>query len=325
MLNECYVGDCLDGLEAFHAAGYRARTCVTSPPYWGLRDYQHAGQHGLEKTVDEYLDNMVLVFRRVRDCLTDDGTLWLNIGDAYAGARGGGQGKNGQRAGRRVQKMLIDKRPTDCKPKDLIGLPWQLAFRLRADGWHLRSDIIWHKPNPLPESVKDRPTKAHEYIFLLSKSPQYFYDAAAISEPAKFPDGPNSPASINSEYGQGFTRRASSGNVERKPATARGCPQDRVAGSVPWEGDRANKRTVWTVSTKPYPGAHFAVFPSELIEPCILAGSQPGDIVLDPYMGSGTTAAAAEHLARGWFGCEINPQYLELQRQRLEQRALPLE
>lgn len=286
--------------------GIEAQTCVTSPPYFGLRDYGHEGQIGLEQTPEEYIEAMVEVFRCVRDVLADDGTLWLNIGDSYAGS---GKGRNAdgthQEGGKQgtsrgtVDGKLTKAHAPSCKPKDLIGIPWMLAFALRADGWYLRQDIIWHKPNPMPESVRDRCTKAHEYIFLLSKSPKYYYNHEAVKETAV---------------------GGSSGNKVRTDATVRSphFKKGTVASGVPWEGkEKRNRRSVWSVNLKPYKGAHFATFPPALIEPCILAGSKKDDIVLDPFMGSGTTAAVALQHKRQYLGCELNPEYKGLQEKRI--------
>lgn len=275
-MNEIIFGDCRATMRRLAADGVRVQTCVTSPPYFGLRDYGHDGQLGLERTPDEYIAAMVEVFRCVRDLLADDGTLWLNLGDSYGGS------------------------------KQLLGIPWRVALALQADGWVLRQDIIWHKPNPTPESVRDRCTKAHEYIFLLSKSERYFYDADAIKEPV------------------------ASSTIERlsQPTLAQQVGSDRVPGKTNGRmkavgsPDLRNKRSVWTVTTKPYKGAHFATFPPDLIEPCILAGSRVGDIVLDPFIGSGTTAAVAIRHGRQYLGCELNPEYGPLQQERI-QRAVP--
>ena len=291
--------------------GIKAQTCVTSPPYYGLRDYGHDGQIGLEETPEEYITAMVEVFRCVWDVLEDDGTLWLNIGDSYYNYRPG----QGQRQGKQSiasQKFseveICHKRGLKLdglKEKDLIGIPWMLAFALRADGWYLRQDIIWHKPNPMPESVQDRCTKAHEYIFLMSKSQQYHYDHEAIKE-----------QSTSKSEGIRFGGNKYGDDDDPKYATK--------SGNVSKEYDKANKRSVWTVTTKPYAGAHFAVFPSDLIEPCILAGSPVGGIVLDPFMGSGTTAQVAQNLGRQYLGCELNPEYEALQQSRLSQLSLGL-
>ena len=260
-------GDCLDTLKEFDE---KARMCITSPPYYGLRNYGSEDcQIGLEESPEEYIQRLVEVFREVRKNLTDDGTLWLNIGDSYYNYRPGkGQGLVKQTVSNSKQDL-----PDKCarrgnklkgyKEKDLIGIPWMLAFALRADGWYLRQDIIWNKPNPMPESVRDRCTKSHEYVFLLSKNQNYYFDVDVIKEP---------------------TRR---------------------------------KRSVWNVQTKPYRGSHFAVYPPELIEPCILAGSEEGDIVLDPFMGSGTTAMVAKALGRDYMGCELHEDYGNLIKKRI--------
>jgi len=292
--------------------GIKAQTCVTSPPYYGLRDYGHDGQIGLEETPEEYITAMVEVFRCVWDVLEDNGTLWLNIGDSYYNYRPGkGQALVQQSVANNNQDL-----PQTCarrgnkldglKEKDLIGIPWMLAFALRADGWYLRQDIIWHKPNPMPESVQDRCTKAHEYIFLMSKAQQYHYDHEAIKE-----------QSTSKSEGIRFGGNKYGDDDDPKYATK--------SGNVSKEYDKANKRSVWTVTTKPYAGAHFAVFPSDLIEPCILAGSPVGGIVLDPFMGSGTTAQVAQNLGRQYLGCELNPEYEALQQSRLSQLSLGLE
>jgi DNA modification methylase len=282
--------------------GFKTQTCVTSPPYFGLRDYGHPGQIGLEQTPEQYISAMVDVFRCVRDVLADDGTLWLNIGDSY-NAYNGNRGRS--TSFQQATDEALPKLPKgagltvpDLKNKDLIGIPWMLAFALRADGWYLRQDIIWHKPNPMPESVRDRCTKAHEYIFLLSKSDRYFFDHESIKEPAK----------VSSE-GIRFGGKKYGDNDDPKYATR--------SGNVSKEYDKANKRSVWTVATRPYKGAHFATFPPALIEPCVLAGSRPGDIVLDPFMGSGTTAQVALQHGRQYLGCELNPKYAELQNERI--------
>jgi len=283
------VGDCREIMRSWASLGLRAQTCVTSPPYFGLRDYGHDGQIGLEQTPGEYVTALVEVFRCVRDVLADDGTLWLNMGDSYARPLAkGGSGPGG------------------CKPKDLIGIPWMLAFALRADGWYLRQDIVWHKPNPMPESVRDRCTKAHEYIFLLSKSERYFFDSEAMREPVQSTKGNGKSFRGGGSYtgGNAFVNHRLKGR--------------ETHGNTPNEDGLRNKRSVWTVATRPYKGAHFATFPPALIEPCILAGSRPGDVVLDPFMGSGTTAAVAIQYGRQYLGCELNPGYEKLQRERLD-------
>jgi len=293
-------GDCRETMRRWAAEGVKAQMCVTSPPYFGLRDYGHEGQIGLEQTPEEYIAAMVEVFRCVKDVLADDGTLWLNIGDSYA-AQGGAQVQGtkqakGSQAG--AWNGETRKPPQGIKPKDLIGIPWMLAFALRADGWYLRQDIIWHKPNPMPESVRDRCTKAHEYIFLLSKSERYFFDSEAMREPGVIPAG--------TKAAKGSAERQAQSGVNARP------PEYKV-----YDGMR-NRRSVWTVNTRPYKGAHFATFPPALIEPCILAGSRPGDVVLDPFMGSGTTAQVALQNGRKYLGCELNESYAELQQQRIK-------
>jgi DNA modification methylase len=304
-MNLIEFGDCRETMRRWKEQGIKAQTCVTSPPYYGLRDYGHDGQIGLEATPEEYIAAMVEVFRCVWDVLEEDGTLWLNIGDSYCGTGSKGEwvdpknpeGRNGQ-AVSKTQKLA------GYKSKDLIGIPWMLAFALRADGWYLRQDIIWHKPNPMPESVQDRCTKAHEYIFLMSKSQKYYYDHESIKEPIK-------------------------GEPEVRNKNAEGYQADYAHGERFSKGERvfgadgmANKRSVWAVNTKPYKGAHFAVFPQELIEPCIMAGAPVGGIVLDPFMGSGTTAQVAKHLNRQYLGCELNLDYKSLQDKRLCQFIL---
>ena len=298
-MNRIEFGDCRDTMRRWASEGVKAQMCVTSPPYFGLRDYGHEGQIGLEQTPEQYIAAMVEVFRRVRDVLADDGTLWLNIGDSYAGAGYSNNKNTGgtARADGGKQRHLTG---TGCKSKDLIGIPWMLAFALRADGWYLRQDIIWHKPNPMPESVRDRCTKAHEYIFLLSKSERYFFDSEAMKEPAIYSD--RTAGNKNPQKGVGMA-----GMEIRSGLLA---AQQKVY-------EKRNRRSVWTVATRPYKGAHFATFPPALIEPCILAGSRPGDIVLDPFMGSGTTAAVALQHGRQYLGCELNPEYGPLQQKRV--------
>jgi len=273
-------GDVIEQLKTIHDES--VNTCVTSPPYWGLRDYGIDGQIGLENTPEEYTQKMVEVFHEVKRVLRDDGTLWLNLGDSYCGTGSKGEYKDPKYVnGRNGQSVAINGKVRGLKSKDMIGIPWRVAFALQADGWYLRSDIIWHKPNPMPESVKDRPTKSHEYIFLLSKNRKYYYDGDGIKERAN---------NIN--------------NV-----------------------DTRNKRSVWTVPTKPYKEAHFATFPPNLITPCIIAGCPEGGIVLDPFLGSGTTAAVSKQLSRYYIGIEINPEYIEIAKKRIEEhvdKTLPM-
>jgi len=297
MRNQTLFGDCKETLLQFDE---KARMCVTSPPYYGLRDYGGEDmQIGLEETPEEYIDNLVRVFSRVRDCLTDDGTLWLNIGDSYAGS-GKGPSKSLNQEHHHLEHKHSKIVPQGMKPKDLIGIPWMLAFALRTDGWYLRQDIIWHKPNPMPESVKDRCTKAHEYIFLLSKNKKYYYNHEAIKEKAVGERwGGNKPMNVNN---------SKDGNNDFKGLTR---PRQMLF-------ETRNKRSVWTVTPKSYKGAHFAVYPPELIEPCILAGSEEGDIVLDPFMGSGTTAMVARTHGRDYIGCELHEEYEDLILERLK-------
>ena len=302
-MNKIEFGDCRDTMRKWADQGIKAQTCVTSPPYYGLRDYGHDGQIGLEETPEEYITAMVEVFSCVRDVLADDGTLWLNIGDSYAGNNS--QASNNGRAGYgNPRERVVNRTGEGLKTKDLIGIPWMLAFALRADGWYLRQDIIWHKPNPMPESVQDRCTKSHEYIFLLSKSPKYYYDIDSIKEDAHTTDTSN--------------RNRDESKLNNTPG------RTRMAGLTTNHYEKKNKRSVWTVTTKPYEGAHFAVFPTDLIEPCILAGAPIGGIVLDPFMGSGTTAQVAQNLGRQYLGCELNEDYKSLQEKRLSQLSLVL-
>ena len=314
-MNTIEFGDCRQTMRRWKEQGIKAQTCVTSPPYYGLRDYGHEGQIGLEETPEEYIKAMVEVFRCVWDVLEDDGTLWLNIGDSYYNYRPGkGQALVKQSVANNDQDL-----PQTCarrgnkldglKEKDLIGIPWLLAFALRADGWYLRQDIIWHKPNPMPESVQDRCTKAHEYIFLMSKSQKYYYDAEAIQEQAERPEGPGN-----------ITHAYQNGAIYGLPEKS-SCQSGLLNIGA---RETRNKRSVWTVTTKPYAGAHFATFPSDLIEPCIMAGAPAGGIVLDPFMGSGTTAQVAQHLGRQYLGCELNPDYKSLQKKRVAQQSLEL-
>ncbi len=302
------VGDCIALMRTL--PDQSVQTCVTSPPYFGLRDYGHDGQIGLEPTPDEFVAKLVEVFREVRRVLRDDGTLWLNLGDSYAAQRGGTHqpaetlagGKGGKTEdGERVNRDRFDGyNPTrnataiGLKHKDLIGIPWRVAFALQADGWYLRQDIIWHKRNPMPESVRDRCTKAHEYIFLLSKSERYYFDADAIKEPAS-----GRETFFGSDrYSKGLGRN----DAGRLNATT--C-------------ETRNKRSVWTVTTKPFKGAHFATFPPDLIEPCILAGSRVGDVVLDPFGGAGTTGLVSQRHGRKFVLCELNPEYARMAEYRI--------
>ena len=298
-------GDCKKTLKQFPRGS--AQMCVTSPPYYGLRDYGgEESQIGQEETPEEFIQSLVEVFREVRDVLSDDGVLWVNIGDSYYNYRPG----KGQAMVQQTVSNTVRDQPQKCarrgnklkglKEKDMIGIPWMLAFALRADGWYLRQDIIWHKPNPMPESVKDRCTKSHEYIFLLSKNKKYYYDNEAIKEPVK------------QDWG---TRDRTKGKYHN-PGTGL-APHSGLSKSY----DRKNKRSVWSITNKPYKGAHFACFPPDLIEPCILAGSREGDVILDPFMGSGTTAMVAKQHDRSYIGCELHEEYGSLIQKRL--KAIP--
>jgi len=295
------IGDCRDTLKTLPEQSLN--TCVTSPPYFGLRDYGHEGKMGAEPTPDEFVAALVEVFREVRRVLRDDGTVWLNLGDSYANTnKGHNSNGSGNLTGSNIKNKALYKpnRKTDIpaglKTKDLIGIPWRVAFALQADGWYLRQDIIWHKPNPMPESVTDRCTKSHEYIFMLSKSPKYYYDHEAVKEPA---------VSTHSS-GNGFKRDARE-SYKNADGSSRG-------NESQWSdvGGKRNRRSVWTVPTKPYKGAHFATFPPALIEPCILAGCPEGGVVLDPFGGSGTTAGVAVSNGRNAVICELNPEYAKL-------------
>lgn len=310
------IGDCREKLRELPDASVHC--CVTSPPYFGLRDYGHAGQMGLEPTPDEFVAGMAEVFREVRRVLRDDGTLWLNIGDSYSGSGKGGNPEAGKQAtnkGSQSVGVLYGKTGESARlaavtnvtrdvagvaPKNLIGIPWMLAFALRADGWYLRQEIIWHKPNPMPESVTDRCTKAHEQIFLLSKSPRYYFDADAIAEPAT--DGKPRPAKEDRWGNAGSGFHATKGGF--------------VNNGTPAYENR-NKRSVWTVATQPYSEAHFATYPPALIEPCILAGCPAGGTVLDPFGGAGTTGLVADRLGRSSILVELNPEYAALAERRL--------
>lgn len=309
------------------AQGVKTQMCVTSPPYFGLRDYGHAGQIGLEATPAEYVAKMVDVFCLVREMLADDGVLWLNLGDSYAAK------------------------------KQLLGMPWRVAFALQEAGWYLRQDIIWAKPNPMPESVKDRCTKSHEYLFLMSKSERYYFNTEAIAEPVTQSTIERlAQPSLDQQHGSDRVPGKTNGAMKAVPPSWNGSSFDKgktgemmksrghtkqfnssqggggtsfvghsgyfKADGSPICGDKRNKRSVWTVATVPYKGAHFATFPPALIEPCILAGSRVGDIVLDPFFGSGTSGQVAQQLGRRWIGCELNQDYEPLQQERVSQTGL---
>jgi DNA modification methylase len=314
-MNRILQGNVFDKLKEIESESIQC--VVTSPPYWGLRDYGTDNQLGLEETPEKYVDNMVKVFREIRRVLKDDGTVWLNLGDSYA-ASGGKQveqtvrgGKNYVNAGQNGGNRSVKNNPPGIKMKDLIGIPWRVAFALQADGWYLRQDIIWHKPNPMPESVTDRCTKSHEYIFLLTKSAKYFYDADAIREKTGLEITWNE---YNSKKGSWFEKESNGQGLNQTDRTER-------SGSYAHPNGR-NKRSVWTINTKPYKDAHFAVFPPKLPELCIKAGSSEGDIVLDPFFGSGTTGYVAQRLGRKWLGIELNPEYIKIAEKRFQQQEL---
>jgi DNA modification methylase len=302
-MNKIEFGDCRVIMKRWKDEGVKVQTCVTSPPYFGLRDYGHDGQIGLEQTVGEYVANIVDVFRDVWNILEDDGTVWLNLGDSYYNYRPGkGQALNKQTVSNTKQDLpdicaRRGNKQNGLKEKDLIGIPWRVAFALQEFGWYLRQDIIWHKPNPMPESVRDRCTKAHEYIFLLTKNPQYYFDNEAIKYPATSTDNTN--------------RDRDTTKLNNTPG------RQKMMGLKKNDYTMANKRSVWSVATKPFKGAHFATYPMELIKPCVLAGSKIGDIVFDPFMGSGTTAQVALDNDRQYLGCELNLEYKALQDERL--------
>ncbi|WP_175712193.1 DNA-methyltransferase [Burkholderia ambifaria] len=335
-IDRSHRGDCRDLMRAMIADGVKVQTIVTSPPYWGLRSYLpdgHPDKHreiGQEPTLREFIDTLGGVFELARELLADDGTLWLNMGDSYAANRSyqvastlmnGDATNQAQAAGGRGMKV-----PDGLKPKDLVGQPWRLAFALQDAGWYLRQDIIWHKPNPMPESVRDRCTKAHEYLFLLSKSERYYFDADAIRTPYsgetkaqsfdtmdykrrdryKAPDGWDTGAGAHGAFHRDGRQKGAQASADYQPK------------------DGANRRSVWTIPTQAYPEAHFATFPEALVEPCVLAGSRPGDVVFDPFFGSGTTGEVAQRLGRHFVGLELNPEYGSLQRNRLRQPSLML-
>jgi site-specific DNA-methyltransferase (adenine-specific) len=296
------TGNCLEVLKTMPEQS--VNTCVTSPPYWGLRDYGESDQLGLEETPEEYVENMVAVFREVKRVLRDDGTVWLNLGDSYAGPKGNNRGEGAGGGQGRGKLLGFDniktKVPNGLKQKDLVGIPWRVAFALQADGWYLRQDIIWHKPNPMPESVKDRCTKAHEYIFLLSKNAKYYCDMDLIREPVK---------------------KSNKGFIMARARTASGALGGENKHNMERRDYReikgANKRSVWTVTTKPFKGAHFATFPPDLIEPCVLAGCPENGTVLDPFGGAGTTGLVAQQHNRNAVLIELNPEYAEMAKNRI--------
>lgn len=319
-MSKILTGDCIEFMRGLPEKSVNC--CVTSPPYFGLRDYGMGGQIGLEKSPDEFVAKLVEVFREVRRVLRDDGTLWLNLGDSYANDTKWG----GSTSGKHVQALQgnsgIGRRRqcTGLKSKDLIGIPWRVAFALQADGWYLRQDIIWHKPNPMPESVRDRCTKAHEYIFLLAKSPKYYFDHSAMQEPCV-------KGAAGSEFHTGKTGDHRMGRASTKPRRSSSTNASAVPGASehsgihregsPREPETRNRRDVWTVASHPFKGAHFATFPPALIEPCVLAGCPVGGTVLDPFGGAGTTGLVAARHGRGYVLCELNPEYAAMAEARI--------
>lgn len=301
MSTRILIGDALARLRELPDESVHC--CVTSPPYWGLRDYDVEGQVGLEDTPEAYVARLVEVFAEVRRVLRVDGTCWVNLGDSYA--REPAKGGSGTPNGRNLAEMGFTGAkpvPSGLKPKDLVGIPWRVAFALQADGWWLRSDIIWHKPNPMPESVTDRPTKAHEYVFLLTKSERYAYDAGAIAEKT-------------SHVGLTWDERKEIGEGGRRGFAQNG--PSNIGGA---NGTR-NARTVWPIATQPFPGSHFATMPPALAERCILAGCPKGGTVLDPFGGAGTTGLVADRLQRDAVLIELNAVYAEMARARITDAA----
>ncbi len=297
------TGDALAMLQTLESNSID--TCVTSPPYYGLRDYGVTGQIGRELTPEEYIEKLVEVFREVRRVLRSDGTLWVNIGDSCATRSGPQPPTNTRNRHGHTQKKV----PAGYKAKDLMGIPWLLAFALRADGWYLRQDIIWQKPNAMPESVKDRCTKSHEYIFLLSKSQKYYFDNEAIKEPVAESTKGRKPCDFGGKKGRNYRPQKGDPNFRNG--------SEQWGRTWEYSSDKRNKRSVWNIATKPYKGAHFAVFPESLVEPCILAGSSEGGTVLDPFAGSGTTGVVAKKLGRNFIGIELKPEYAEMATQRI--------
>jgi DNA modification methylase len=325
-----HVGDCLDTLRKMPDGSVQC--CATSPPYWGLRDYGHDGQIGLESTPEAYVARMVEVFREVRRVLRDDGTCWVNLGDSYYA--GGWECRRANAVGNgsmppESRKSGIASKIDGLKVKDLVGIPWRVAFALQADGWWLRQDIIWHKPNPMPESVTDRCTKAHEYVFLLTKSERYYYDSEAVSEPVSVSttarlSQPSLPLQAGSDRVPGKTNGPMKAVGPRFGGNKFGDSDDpkhaTKSGNVyqiPDANGRRNRRSVWTITTKPYSGAHFAVMPPDLADLCIRAGCPEGGVVLDPFGGAGTVGLVADRLGRNAVLCELNPEYAELARRRI--------
>jgi DNA modification methylase len=307
MKNVIINENCITGLKKLESNSIDC--CVTSPPYFGLRDYGTDEQIGLEETPEQFVSALVDVFREVKRVLKDDGTLWLNLGDSYAGNNS--QASNNGRAGfGNERERIVNRTGNGLKPKDLIGIPWRVAFALQTDGWYLRQDIIWHKPNPMPESVTDRCTKAHEYIFLLSKSQRYHYDADAIKEEANYDGRKDTVMKGSTKYKDTPIMPNQSIQTMAQRGHERWSKND--------DGEFVkNKSSVWTVTIKPYSGAHFATFPQDLIEPCIKAGCPKDGIVLDPFMGAGTTAIVSRKLSRNYIGFELNAEYVKIAEQRI--------
>jgi DNA modification methylase len=298
MTTKIITGNVLDKIKKLKDNSIQ--TVITSPPYWGLRDYGNENQLGLEETVEEYVANLVELFELIKVKLKDDGTVWLNLGDSYAGnvSRASNNGRAG--FGNKREK-IVSRVGVGLKAKDLIGVPWRVAFALQSAGWYLRQDIIWAKPNPMPESVTDRCTKSHEYLFLLTKNAKYYFDNKAIKEPVS----------------GGTVKRL----LQKTLATQEGSSRVpfKTNGNMKAVGDTdlRNKRDVWTITTKPFKGAHFAVMPEALVEPCILAGSKVGDLVLDPFAGSGTVGVVSKRYKRNFIGIELNPEYVKIAEERI--------
>lgn len=367
-MNRVFYGDCRDSMRTLHADGVRVQCCVTSPPYFGLRDYGVQATHwpaisyatlggvvdvpamdcclGLEATPDAFVGHLVDVFRGVRDLLADDGVCWLNLGDSYAGSNAGAGDTSSRNKSQEASRGLRSRASLKVAAKNLLGIPWQVAFALQAGGWYLRQDIIWSKPNPMPESVTDRCTKSHEYLFLLSKSERYYFDADAIKEAAVGGlAGNTQPTKAARAYTEGASEQRTAVGLhdyaDRQRSKRDSFKRDdsKRAQVIPgqsvgthlsdrdeseWDVERRNKRSVWEVATQPYSGAHFATFPPKLIEPCIMAGSRAGDVVLDPFFGSGTTGQVSERLGRRWIGCELQEKYAPLHAERTGQSSLML-
>jgi len=331
-----HIGDALTILKTL--PNQSVNCCVTSPPYWGLRDYGVDGQIGLERTPEEYVSQLVAVFAEVRRVLRDDGTLWLNLGDSYNAYNGNrGDSKGVQKNAHEIMPDPPGGYGLSCKtlkPKDLVGIPWRLAFALQADGWYLRQDIIWHKPNPMPESVTDRCTKAHEYIFMLAKRPRYYYDAEAIKEPAIYFDDDRKSRAAECHKSMPTGERNGIRPLYKDALSYDGKHSDKQRGhgrrhagfNDRWDAmnkkgqcsSMRNKRSVWTVPTHGFKEAHFATFPEKLIVPCILAGCPEGGTVLDPFFGAGTVGVVAKKCNRKYIGIELNPKYAKMAQDRID-------